>query len=292
MLSVNGVKWTKVNNAFLEYHGGTLYSVHRDAFDSHYILFSHDYLQLIPDNAVIRLQYNVTKGDINIPQSTKVVFAEQILLPDGTVMNDHMRYRLKSAFTGGFTDSDVYLDKAKTLRHAKSMDALITLDDIEGFLLGMPEIKSVYCSDISVNPYVIRPYEVFAYIALKSGESMSEPTRASIMSRLEERKLSKKEIVLYDAVKVLVNLEVHYKTFKPLVNYNELNNEITNLILSTYTNMDIKEPLFPEAIQSLILRSFPDIHSVTVTGISNPVPNLGEYYSVGDVVVTGGVYEY
>ena len=71
-LLVDNSEGEKCDNAFLKYRGGRYYSVHRDPYDSHYILLSCDFENYIYDDSKIEVRYIDCLGVHTAPPNTIV----------------------------------------------------------------------------------------------------------------------------------------------------------------------------------------------------------------------------
>lgn len=282
-LTVNGIEWEKCDNAFLKYEGGRYYSLHRDAYDSHYILFSHDYTNYISEGDDIYIRLISTEGNISVEPRTV------INLPDSSGgLYTYVSTYNKDYFTGGYTDSDVLLDRAKIQAGCKVLDKLVRLEDYDNYLRAYPGIQDAKCIDFSVSGFFdIKPYQIIAYIIPDTLSPMSDAFKEKLNNDLREKQTYSNSVILKDGIPHNFDVQLEYSTRSTYVNDSELSKSIVNTITDLYSDIEFSHNLLREEIFSRVLADYPEVYSLNIVQPSeNYAVSPGEYIHLDTVTVT------
>lgn len=282
-LTVNGIEWIKCDNAFLKYQGGRYYSLHRDAYDSHYILFSHDYTNYISEDDDIHISLISTEGDVSVEPRTV------INLPDSTGgLYTYVNTYNKDYFTGGFSESDVLLDRAKVQAGCKLLDKLVRLEDYEDYLKDYPGIQDAKCIDFSVSGFLdVKPYQIIAYIIPDTLAPMSESFKVKLTEDLISKQTYSNSVILKDGIPHSFNVQVEYSTRSTYVDDSKLSKSIVDTITDIYSNLEFNHNLLREEIMSRVLAEYPEVYSLEVVSPEkNYAVSPGEYIKLDTVTVT------
>lgn len=279
IFTVDNVNWLKCDNAFLKYQGGRYYSLHRDAYDSHYILLSCDYENYISENSVIYVEYTNTLGEHNAPPNTV------LNIPSKDYSNTLKTYN-KDYFTGGFTDNDIYLDRAKVQANCKLLDKLVRLEDYEAYIDSYPGVVDSQCVDWSVRGFRdIKPYQILCYLLLDN-EEVSPEFLDKLSKDLKERQVYSNEIILKPGIKVSKNVTVKITPKSKFVDTLALSNLVKESIYSLYKNRSFDKNLVREDIYSVIFSRTNEIFTLNIIEPSeNYFPSIGEYFVIDKVEV-------
>lgn len=282
-LTVNGIEWIKCDNAFLKYQGGRYFSLHRDAYDSHYILFSHDYTNYISENDDIYIRLISTEGSVSVEPRTV------INLPDSTGgLYTYVSTYNKDYFTGGFSESDVLLERAKVQAGCKLLDKLVRLEDYEDYLKDYPGIRDAKCIDFSVSGFMdVKPYQIIAYIIPDTLAPMSESFKVKLTEDLCSKQTYSNSVILKDGTPYSFSVQVEYSTRSTYVDDSKLSKSIVDTITDIYSNLEFNHNLLREEIMSRILAEYPEVYSLDVVSPEkNYAVSPGEYIKLDTVTVT------
>lgn len=281
-LEVDNVSWTKCENAFLKFEGGRYYSLHRDAFDSHYILLSHNYSNYIKADSKVKIEFISCEGNINYPPNTVVSLSN-----NSTSYDNFVRTYNKDYFSGGFSDNDIMLDRAKIQAKSKLLNKLVRLEDYEAYIDSYEGISDSKCVDCSVAGFKdIKPYKIVAYLILDANVSSSEAFLAKLYSDIKEIQTYSNSIELRDGNKVTKSINIEYIPKSNYVDTKSLNTLITNTLTSLYSKHSFDRNLLREEILTKVLQVTNEVATVNIIQPEeNFYPKAGEYFVVDTVTV-------
>ena len=282
VLLIDGAEWIKCDNAFLKYRGGRYYSLHRDAYDSHYILLSCDFDNYIYDDSEIEVRYTECLGEYIDPPNTVVSLSN-------STYSSYLNTYNKDYFTGGFTEDDVLLDRAKIQASCRVLDKLVRLEDYEYYISNYPGVISSKCIDwsikdaMNINAYQFRdvkPYQIICYLILDN-ENVSEKFLDKLEKDIKEKQVYSNDIVLVPAVRVSKSIKIKIKTKSKFVNKESLKELVYNTIKDLYQQKSLDKGIQREAIYSKVLSKTNEIYTMDIIEpVENTYPSLGEYFEV------------
>lgn len=294
-LTIDGHVWEKVDNAFLELDGGRKYSLHRDPYDSHYILFTHDYSKYILSNGNFEIKY-ISVDTVNSPASS-ITSANFIpTTTDGVeYANLFTRVYNKMAFVGGVNDIDPYLERAKAQKKVKVLDRLVRLEDYKNFVQTYPGVADADVSDISVkNTTNPKPYslDIFVLPVSDNGlESMSPCFKNSLLTDIENKQIASTQVYLKDATFRYQEIDFTYIVKDARYLNDSLTNAVNTAIRDIVKYIKFNKPLSVEEIITTILSKFPQIYTARINKPTQTIyPSIGECIVVSSIVVRGEVF--
>ena len=185
-LIIDGEDWELVENAFLELEGGKKFSVHRDAYDSHYILLSNDFESYVDESGSFTIEYILTEGEIDINPLQICNISNSFVDIYGNKVTDFVTTYNKDTFTGGFTEGDPYYERARLQRQLKVMDRLVTLEDYNNFVSSYPGVLDCEISDISVqNSTNPKPYQIDIFVLCNTLNNMGDAFRNELLEKIK-----------------------------------------------------------------------------------------------------------
>ena len=286
-LLVDNSEWEKCDNAFLKYRGGRYYSVHRDPYDSHYILLSCDFENYIYDDSKIEVRYIDCLGVHTAPPNTVVSLA------NNKYTNELITYN-KDFFTGGFNEDDVLLDRAKIQASCRVLDKLVRLEDYQNYIANYPGVIGCECVDWSVKKsenikdYAfreIKPYQIICYLILEN-ESVSEKFLDKLEKDIKEKQVYSNDIVLVPAVKVSKFIKIRVQRKSKFVDTSSLKELIISSIDNLYKRKSLNRGLIREEIYTTVLSNTNEVYNMDIIEPSvNYYPGVGEYFVVDNVEV-------
>lgn len=281
IFKVDGVEWDKCDNAFLEYKGGRKYSLHRDAYDSHYILLSHNYSEYISETSTIDLEFTTCSGDISVAP-------HEVSILSGNEYSNYIQTYNKDFFTGGYIDSDILLERAKIQAGCKVLDKLVRLEDYEHYIDNYPGIIDSYCVDCSVRDFqTLKPYEVLVYIITPDNSSSAFKTK--LEEDIKSKQVYSNAVIIRDGMKVGLNISIKIVPKSSYVNVKNIEEKIKSIVTNLYSTPKFNKPILREEIYTAVLSEINELHTLDITEPSaNLYPNLGEYYTLTDVTVEVG----
>lgn len=289
-LYIDNELWTKVDNAFLKTEGGKFYSVHRDAYDNHYILFTFNYATLVHDLMDVRIEFFTSTGEFNLEPRKVIDFNESIYDSTGKTVNSILSTYNKDFFTGGFTNNDILLEKALHLKEAPTRNnPLVALSDYNNFFKVFPGVQDANIIDSSIRGYEhIRPYELEAYILPNTLNPMSEPFKKSLLDKMYEKSVSVTRVNLRDAVIKTASILTDITLVNPALDKTVVEKEVYNVLHEEYSRCAFNKSILLDDIRSLILKNVPQVKTVKVLEpIQDLVPEKHEVYKI-DVIRVGG----
>lgn len=289
---IDDVEWELVDNAFLETYGGEKYSIHRDAFDNIYLLFSYNYRDYLTTNSSLTISYIETEGKIDIGNNYVNSPMFQVLTPEGKNIVSELIFTNTSAFTGGYTDEDESLAKAKAISRAKVPKFLCTLEDYENTLFAYPGIRDVRCVDMSVEGVTnIKPYELDAYILMDDNYPMSEEYKDELKEYLYSKQDITRSVVLKDAIRKEISIHIQFSVLNENINLLNMENDIKLFLDDYYYNNSFDRVISKNLILNSVLNNFKDIKIINmVTPEEDIIPGIGEVIDVVDIRVEGSYY--
>ena len=290
---IDGVEWSQVDNAFLEIYGGQSYSIHRDAFDNVYLLFTYNYRDYLDTSSTITINYIETEGDIDVDANFVNNPNFQVLSPTGKDITKELNFKNTSNFSGGFVDEDENLAKAKAISRARVPKFLCTLEDYEDALFSYPGIKDVRCVDMSVQGVsTIKPYELIAYILMSDNNYISGEFKDELQEYIYAKQEITRSVIIKDAIRKNVELDIRFIAVNENVNLINLENDILMFLDDYYYNTSFGRVISREHIITSIINNFPDIKTLKlVSPAEDVIPNVGEVIDVVDIRVGGSYYE-
>ena len=289
-LEIDGMEWTQVDNAFLQTGGGQAYSVHRDAFDNVYLLFTYDYRKFISTDSVLKLEYVDTKGKFKCMSGYVDTPLFSIYAEDREV-NKWLTFTNITPFEGGFDNEDLNLSKAKAISRARTPKFLCTLEDYYNAIFSYPGVLDVRCVDMSVRGATnIKPYELKAYV-LVDGDSMGADYAADLQRYIYSMQDITRSVQILDPKVKEVIVKINFTIENENVNIIELENEILEYIRPELETTNFDKDLIREQLLLTIMNAFPELKTVDIESPSeNLSPALGEVIKVIDIVVSGDYY--
>lgn len=293
-VTVDGVEWNIVENAFLEIQGGMACSIHRDAYDNVYLLFTYNYRNYLSTSSTIQVEYLTTSGDVKIaPHSVdKPMFV--VLDPNGKNITNELVFTNTTFFSGGYNDEDLNLAKAKAIAKSRTPKFLCTLDDYENMIFSFPGVLDVQCVDMSVRGMSnIKPYEVIAYILMEDNNMMSSGFMEDLQSYLYNKKDITRSVVLRDAIRKEISIDIEFTVLNENINLINLENDILRFLDHYYYGRCFERTISREHILNSVINNFPEIKTINMVSPSeNVIPGIGEVVDIVNISVRGNYYEH
>lgn len=289
---VDNVKFERVDNAFLEINGGRKFSIHRDSYDSHYILLTHDLSTYFTNQTIVTLNFITTAGEISISPNT---ITDMDFIPtdlNGREYKDTVITFNKDIFTGGFTENDVLLERAKLQASYNVLDKLVRLEDYENYTKGIGGILDVQATDISIQDAInTRPYDVDLYVLTNTLDPMSNALRLAITTDIAGKQMLSNKVTLHDGTLIPIEIEVHFTVLSKSNIIQPIKDKIQNLLVDTFSSVRFKKPLMLEEISSVILENIPEVYTIKLLKPTEMfAPKVGEAYRVTSIQVYGSIY--
>lgn len=289
---IDNIEWNCVNNAFLETQGGMNYSIHRDAYNNVYLLFTYNYRNYLTTSSTITIEYITTNGAVKVMSHyiDKPMFT--ITNPEGKNITNEFTFTNITAFSGGYDDEDLNLAKAKAIAQSKVPKFLCTLDNFENAIFSYPGILDVRCIDLSVKGASnIKPYEIHAYILMEDNEPMSSGFIEDVQLYLYNMKDITRSVVLKDAIRKEITLDIEFTVLDETINLINLENDILNFLEPYYYNRSFDRVISKNKILNDILNKFSEIKTIDMRSPSDDIlPALGEVIDIVDIKVRGNYY--
>lgn len=293
-ITVDGTEWGIVENAFLETQGGMTCSIHRDAYDNVYILFTYNYRNYLSPSSYIQIEYLTTEGDVKIAPNTvnKPMFT--ITNPDGKNITNELIFTNTTFFSGGYNDEDLNLAKAKAIARTRTPKFLCTLDDYENAIFSFPGVLDAQCVDMSVKGMSnIKPYELVAYILMEDDSMMSSGFMEDLQSYLYNKKDITRSVLLKDAIRKEISIDIEFTVLSESVNLINLEHDILSFLDHYYYGKCFERTISREHIINDIINNFPEIKTINMISPSeNVLPKLGEVIDIVNITVRGNYYEH
>lgn len=293
-LIVDDVVWTRVDNAFLEIDGGRKYSIHRDAYDSHYILFTHDYKQYMSLDGSMVINYISTNGEVVIAPREIINLGIVPTSVKGTNYSDIITTYNKDTFTGGFSEVDAYLERAKLQRKYHLFDKLVRLEDYEDYVATLEGVQDCEVSDISckntTNP---KPYSIDIFILPTTGEFMSEAFKNNLIADLNKRQVLSNSFNIKDANILDIDIKLKYTTKASSHLIPTITSKIESVLAEHYNKISFRTPFICDELISIILKNVPEVYTVSLLNPSiDYYPSIGQIFRVASIDVQNEVYNY
>lgn len=293
-VTVDGTEWGIVENAFLEIQGGMSCSIHRDAYDNVYLLFTYNYRNYLPVSSHIQIEYLTTEGDVKIAPNVvdKPMFT--VTNPNGKNITNELVFTNTTFFSGGYNDEDLNLAKAKAIARARTPKFLCTLDDYENAIFSYPGVLDIQCVDMSVKGMTnIKPYEVVAYILMEDNHIMSSGFTEDLQLFLYNKKDVTRSVILKDAIRKEVSIDIEFTVLSENINLINLENDILRFLEPYYYGRCFERTISREHILNSIINNFPEIKTINmVLPSENVLPGIGEVIDIVNISVRGNYYEH
>lgn len=293
-ITVDGTEWDIVENAFLETQGGMACSIHRDAYDNVYLLFTYNYRNYLSVSSYVQIEYLTTEGDVKIaPNSVdKPMFT--ITNPDGKNITNELVFTNTTFFSGGYNDEDLNLAKAKAIARTRTPKFLCTLDDYQNAIFSFPGVLDAQCVDMSVKGMTnIMPYEVVAYILMEDNNNISTGFMEDLQLYLYNKKDVTRSVVLRDAIRKEISIDIEFTVQSENINLINLENDILRFLDPYYYGRCFERTISRDHILNSIINNFPEIKTINMVSPSeNVIPGIGEVIDIVNISVRGNYYEH
>ena len=269
-------------------------SIHRDAYDNVYLLFTYNYRNYLSTSSYIQIEYLTTEGDVKIAPNVvdKPMFT--ITNPDGKNITNELVFTNTTFFSGGYNDEDLNLAKAKAIAKTRTPKFLCTLDDYENAIFSYPGVLDAQCVDMSVKGMTnIMPYEVVAYILMEDNNMMSSGFMEDLQLYLYNKKDITRSVVLKDAIRKEISIDIEFTVLSENINLINLENDILRFLEPYYYGRCFERTISREHILNSIINNFPEIKTINMISPSeNVIPGIGEVVDVVNISVRGNYYEH
>ena len=293
-VTVDGTEWGIVENAFLETQGGTACSIHRDAYDNIYLLFTYNYRNYLSTSSYIQVEYLTTEGNVKIaPNSVdKPMFT--ITNPEGKDITNELIFTNTTFFSGGYNDEDLNLAKAKAIASSRTPKFLCTLDDYENAIFSFPGVLDVQCVDLSVKGTSnIKPYEIVAYILTEDDYNMSTGFMEDLQIYLYNKKDITRSITLKDAIRKEISIDIEFTVLSENINLINLEHDILRFLDPYYYGKCFDRTISRDHIINSIINNFPEIKTIEmISPEENILPGIGEVIDIINISVRGNYYDH
>lgn len=172
-----GEMWEEVDDALLEYNGGRYYSVHVDSSGQVYILMSVNFLDLIPEDEGISIQFVTTSG---IAGQVRADVLNQIDIDRGDIENVTNTFGTFGASNG----PDLFRMKVLARRNAITMDRYITLEDYQTAVESEPYVYRSVVKDWKYPDFVEQPYLVRVWAVDYTGHYIGDEYAKQLRDKL------------------------------------------------------------------------------------------------------------
>ena len=201
VVSQSGIFWEECDDALLKYRGGYYYSVHKDSEGQVYILFSPNFMSLIPSDysSTVTIRFLISNGSSGILEAGSLDRIDISLNGLTNVINDIDTY-------GGADEPDLNRLKLLARQHAVTMDRYITLADYEYAVNSEPYVFKSIVKDWKYPEYVKEPYIVRVWAVDFSGKSLGEENIKTLKDKLLKK--GNLEVSVEVANVVTVNFDI------------------------------------------------------------------------------------
>ena len=204
--------WTEVDDAILEYNGGTVYSVHMDSDGEPYILMSVNFLDYFDETDVITIYWVQTLGTkgLAIPGTDSEIL-RFITFKDNNKSNITVYQR--EATSGAYDLPDLQSLKPLARRQTQNLGRYITIDDYKNGVATEPYVFRSVVKDWKSPSYVSLPYQVKIWAINEQGTNLSSTDIKSLKSKFYSKGVTDIEILymLTNFVKVRIDVELVLK---------------------------------------------------------------------------------
>ena len=247
----DGVIWSEVDDALLEYNGGYVFSVHKDSYGLPYIFMSHNFIELLPDDEEeeITINYAVTRGT-----EGEVVAGYIDSVSGGDLDYAHL-IRVENLVDtyGSWDEPDLIRLKPIARRKAQTMGRYITLEDYETGVAESPSVMSYLVKDWKSPEFVTDPYLVRVWAVGWNGLDLNDEDKKEIRDRLMLKGVSSVNVQMEKVVPKYFN--VYVKIITSLTtekDKNDVRNLVIDYIIETYESSMLS---FGENISKSLIKS-------------------------------------
>lgn len=207
----SGVIWREVDDAFLEYDGGYVFSIHRDSEGSIYLLMSVNFLDLIPQSMSeeIIIKYVVshgTSGRVDIGYIDSII--DERAHDPGVKITEISSVSNLTPTYGAYDEPDLERLKILARRQARTMGRYITLDDYKIGVETEPYIRQCIVADWKTRDLVEEPYIVKVWAVDWSGQSLGKVQKQELIDKLESKGVSTIRVEVQDTNIIKYNIHV------------------------------------------------------------------------------------
>ena len=260
-----GVIWKEVDDAILEYDGGTLYSVHQDSNGETYILMSVDFINYLPvdptEEVVITwIQSLGTEGVVD-----KGVLNTFNKLTDWS--NKPITVTNLTKTYGAYDTPDLSKLKVLARRQAQTLGRYITLDDYKNGVDTEPYVFKSVVKDWKSRQYVASPYIVKVWAVDTSNKDLGEQDVKALRTKLMSKGTTDIDVQYMptDFVKIRMDISLELK-------------------VSTSSNMTSLENLARNYVDELYsLGNLDYAYRISILNLASGIRGLSSYIRSVDV---------
>lgn len=281
--------WVRVDDAFMEIEGGKKYSVHKDARNRIYILFTYDWRDYLveEDTDYLEVSYVVTSGSSGVVEVGGInAFANS-----ETELNKYKSSLLISNYHntyGAFDSVDLNLHRANAMANIRSMDRLIMREDIEAAVRKEPWVINCTVYDWRKDYTVVpEPHRAVVWVVTSDADRISDDQLITLQNKLVAKTvfMTTVEVKNADFVNVPVTVDIAVEgtdTYREEVRQNVEANIKEAYKLS---NCDFGKAIIAKDIEYIASRTSSGVKSATITSFDDHVSIGKTEYPIIDKVI-------
>lgn len=272
------IYWTEVDDAILEYNGGTVYSVHQDSYGEVYILMSVNFIDYINEADEITIYWVQTLGADGIATpGTDTEIDRFISFTDG---DNTITVYQEEATTGAYSIPNLSELKPLARRQAQNLDRYITIDDFKNGTATEPYIFRYVVKDWKSPTYVNLPYQVKIWAVNFDGGNLGNQDIQTLKNKFYSKGVTDIEIVyvLTNFVKIRIDVVLLLKVSTE-ANQESLRNSVKTYLeeLLEYSTLNYGQKISLMMLDSQIRSVSSYIKSPNVSLFTGETKNITEY---------------
>lgn len=209
-----GSYWEEVDDAFLEIKGGRKFSVHADADDRVYLMFTHDWRNYLPLDAdeKVNISYVISDGTAGIVSELSLNRLIDELKDDvGQNCNGFLTVTNRTKTYGAYDDVDLNLAKANARNSIKTMDRYINIEDYDAGIKRVPWILKTKTCDWRTDPDLVnRPHHVKSWVVTTDGIDVEDIQLKALSEQLYKKGIAGTTIEILPAEWVRFSIDVKF----------------------------------------------------------------------------------
>lgn len=290
--------WSEVDDAIIEYNGGTVYSVHMDSDGEPYILMSVNFLDYIDETDVVTIYWVQTLGLDGIAKvGEKSQIVRFISFKDNNG-NSLTVSQTKDTY-GAYNIPDLQSLKPIARRQAQNIGRYITIDDYKNGVASEPYIFRYVVKDWKSPSYVSLPYQVKIWAIDETGHDLGSQDIQTLKKKFYNKGVTDIEIVymLTKFIKIRIDVNLVLKVSTE-ANQESLRHLVKDSLeeMFDYLNLNYGEHISLMMLDSQIRSMSSYIKTAYVNlyqGETDLLTNLTGYSDSGisDIVITQNMSE-
>lgn len=254
--------------------GSFAYSVHVDDYSQVYIQLPAYWNDLLSDQSTIQVTYLLTNGEAGR-------VGANILNQPGAGVSLLSAYSINNDLpsVGGYFPETTEELKLNVPRKVRTMDTIVTKQDLEDLVINLPEIANIKCGDYNDHwtgykqPEDAYKCKVLAVPTNVNDTSLfeintNEPTNTtkSMMEYIDARRLASIMMFYEDPKRLVPDIELNIYTAEHDLRANTIADNAKNFMKTVYNReyLGIGQSLYGSVIGKDLLNNFPEITYVEV----------------------------